>query len=75
MAAIRNRQARGLADDDPRHGTTGGYSNWGCRCVACSSVWVDHHREYMNANPAQMAKHAERRRALYRAQKKNAGQP
>ena len=28
-------QRRGLADNDPRHGTLNGYSNLGCRCDSC----------------------------------------
>jgi hypothetical protein len=27
--------ASGLGSDDPRHGTTGGYTNHGCRCPEC----------------------------------------
>lgn len=26
---------KGLADDDPRHGTRNGYQNHGCRCGPC----------------------------------------
>jgi len=25
-----------LHDGDPRHGTAGGYTNWGCRCPDCT---------------------------------------
>lgn len=31
----RDRIARGLAPDDPRHGTYTAYFNWGCRCEKC----------------------------------------
>jgi hypothetical protein len=27
-----------LGDDDPRHGTTNGYSNFGCRCAQCTEA-------------------------------------
>lgn len=51
---------RGLPSDDPRHGTTGGYVNWWCRCAACTAAnnaarlqWrvrnVEHRREYERA--------------------------
>lgn len=31
-----------LADkpDDPRHGTPSGYTNYGCRCLACRQAYV-----------------------------------
>jgi hypothetical protein len=29
-----------LAADDPRHGTTNGYCNLGCRCDACRNAWT-----------------------------------
>jgi hypothetical protein len=29
-----------LAHDDPRHGTTNGYSNLRCRCTACKAAWA-----------------------------------
>ena len=32
--------ARGLADDDPRHGTPTGYSYWGCRCAECTEAYT-----------------------------------
>jgi hypothetical protein len=45
-------QRRGLADNDPRHGTLNGYSNlgcrcdgnYGCRCRDCTTAWTDEHR-------------------------------
>lgn len=40
------RQLRGPSD--PRHGTTGGYSYWGCRCDRCrtaATARVREHRE------------------------------
>lgn len=30
------RFERGLAPDDPRHGTGNAYTNWGCRCKPCT---------------------------------------
>lgn len=32
------RAARGLPDDDPRHGKASTYTNWGCRCPACTAA-------------------------------------
>lgn len=29
-----------MHDDDPRHGTTNGYCNLGCRCAACRAAWA-----------------------------------
>jgi hypothetical protein len=34
-----DRKAKGLPDDDPRHGTVNGYSNWSCRCDECRAAW------------------------------------
>lgn len=32
------RAVRGLAPDDPRHGTENAYSNYRCRCGPCTAV-------------------------------------
>lgn len=37
----------GLPDGDPRHGTTNGYGNHGCRCDACKEANRINHAEYM----------------------------
>lgn len=37
----------GLADDDPRHGTSNGYGNLGCRCPACREAHRVKHSDYM----------------------------
>ena len=37
------RVTRGLADDDPRHGTYNGYSNWRCRCEPCRRAASAYH--------------------------------
>lgn len=29
-----------LDDDDYRHGTTNGYSNYACRCEPCTDAWA-----------------------------------
>ncbi len=34
-----------IAPDDPRHGTTNGYTNLRCRCDACRKAWADYFRE------------------------------
>lgn len=44
MAEGRNK---GLPPDDPRHGTTNGYGNHGCRCDACREAHRINHRKYM----------------------------
>lgn len=36
-----------LAPDDPRHGTTNGYGNLGCRCEACREANRVNHAAYM----------------------------
>ena len=33
-----------LADDDPRHGTIGGYNNHGCRCDRCRAAIAAYRR-------------------------------
>lgn len=40
------RNARVLAPDDPRHGTTNGYANLKCRCERCRRAWADYNNEY-----------------------------
>ena len=34
-----------LTEDDPRHGTHGGYANWGCRCEACTRAHAEEARK------------------------------
>lgn len=41
------RETMPLADDDPRHGTTNGYGNLGCRCDACRKANRENHARYM----------------------------
>ena len=41
------RQQNELAPDDPRHGTTNGYGNLGCRCEACREAHRQNHNRYM----------------------------
>ncbi|WP_141658660.1 hypothetical protein [Carbonactinospora thermoautotrophica] len=36
-----------LPPDDPRHGTTNGYGNLGCRCDRCRAANREQHREYL----------------------------
>ena len=47
---------------DPRHGTTNGYNNLGCRCEPCRKAWGDDHVIYMHRNPEQRRKAVERER-------------
>lgn len=41
------RRHEPLAPDDPRHGTTNGYGNLGCRCDACREAHRKNHNRYM----------------------------
>lgn len=43
-------------DGDPRHGTTNGYRNLGCRCDACRAANAARQLAYMRAHPEQRAK-------------------
>lgn len=36
-----------LTPDDPRHGTTNGYGNLGCRCSPCREAHRQNHARYM----------------------------
>lgn len=38
------------------HGTTGGYTNHGCRCKRCRKTWAKYHREYLHRS-GQIDKH------------------
>jgi hypothetical protein len=42
-----------LDSDDPRHGTTNGYTNLGCRCYECRSAW----REYVREKNHRLGRH------------------
>ena len=44
---MAERSARELAPDDPRHGTTNGYGNLGCRCEPCTAAHRVNHQAYM----------------------------
>lgn len=52
-----------LEADDPRHGTTNGYGNLGCRCQPCRDAWSVWHLEYMQRTPSQRWKGKVRERA------------
>lgn len=43
-AEYASRKARGLAADDPRHGTRLGYNGWGCRCQPCRAANAEYQR-------------------------------
>lgn len=49
--AKRRRETR-LAPDDPRHGTTNGYANLGCRCPECKRANAVAHLAYMTSRRA-----------------------
>lgn len=40
-AELRARKSGTLAPGDPRHGTVNGYSNYRCRCQACTRANTD----------------------------------
>ncbi len=40
MSIVKNPIRPG--DGDPRHGTTNGYINHGCRCAECRGAWADY---------------------------------
>lgn len=40
------RAGHRLPPGDKRHGTRGGYSNWGCRCQPCTKANTDAVRNY-----------------------------
>jgi hypothetical protein len=45
----RYRKAKrdlGLSGEDPRHGTTNGYQNHGCRCLDCTHAAVEANRQW-----------------------------
>ena len=35
-----------LAPNDPRHGSTNGYKNLGCRCAPCTTAWAAYLADY-----------------------------
>jgi hypothetical protein len=47
-----------LPEDDPRHGTSNGYMNYGCRCQPCVDARKAY-RERLKANPAGRAARSE----------------
>ena len=51
---IRTRimYGRTSGPDDPRHGTTNGYVNLGCRCERCRTAWRVYIRERRRARIA-----------------------
>jgi hypothetical protein len=48
--------------NDPRHGTSNGYSNLGCRCPDCTQAWREYHYKWMRAKPYRLRDHAHRAR-------------
>jgi hypothetical protein len=59
-------------DGDPRHGTHNGYVNLQCRCPDCTEAHRIRHKEWMNAKPERLAKHALAQRLRYPAKRKSA---
>lgn len=53
-------------DGDPRHGTSNGYSNHGCRCPLCTEAHAVKHKQYMHNHPEQQEKHRSAQRERYR---------
>jgi hypothetical protein len=48
--------------NDPRHGSTNGYNNLGCRCMWCRHAWNMRQKAYMQAHPEQREKARKRER-------------
>lgn len=40
----KTRKERGL--NQPAHGTTSYYQNYGCRCIECKASWAEYKRRY-----------------------------
>lgn len=51
LALWEIRAAGGLTPDDPRHGTSNGYGNWGCRCHPCTDANTTAMRNYRQGRP------------------------
>lgn len=50
---VRDRRSKGLPGGDPRHGTSNGFSNYGCRCVDCTKAESTRGKEkYMRLSKA-----------------------
>ena len=49
MLSCMPRVYKQLTDDDPRHGTSNGYGNLGCRCDRCKAAHAAAHAKYMKA--------------------------
>ena len=64
-----------LEEDDPRHGTPGGYSNHRCRCDACRSASEPYRKRYVEKHPervkASQRAHYERNREAIIAKAKS----
>jgi hypothetical protein len=61
--------------DDPRHGSTNGYGNLGCKCERCTKAWAERHLKYMHEDPDRMRRHAEREMKRRGIQRKRAYKP
>lgn len=48
-ARVPGPDGRLVATTTDRHGTPGAYSNHGCRCVACTSVFAEYLRTRLTA--------------------------
>lgn len=66
---IKNKIVEG--DGDPRHGSTNGYRNHGCRCPECTAAASATQREYMHADPERARRHAERQRSYIQRKRKS----
>lgn len=61
-----------LTHDDPRHGTSNGYTNLECRCQLCREAWAVAHWTYMHADPTRLERHRLRQQ-VYRDRKRKEG--
>jgi hypothetical protein len=54
-----------LPKGDDRHGLSGSYKNYGCRCKRCRTAWAIYFRQWLHRDPARAERERQRRRARY----------
>lgn len=58
-----------LSPDDPRHGTTNGYSNYKCRCDKCTKAHSLYYNELRQRSPEYRAAQARAQTKYYERKK------
>jgi hypothetical protein len=56
-----------LVKGDERHGLSGSYRNYGCRCTRCRRAWAMYWRQWVHADPVRYERIKRQRRERYRA--------